>query len=474
MPLFKLVFRGRRREVNDNNVTAVSTRGGRPGLLEEWRVLAHYTVGPVKYYIYKDDLGNPRLRFEEPPPPPDHVVKDIAAGIREPSTEEERYYFEKYSSGYGSIYPLVIDGNIEEIAVEGAGRDVSAIHRLFPGRWISVDVRLSRDEVDSLAVQMARKAGKSISLAVPMAEGLTPEGYRVAVTLSNEVSRFGSSIVVRKYPEKPLTLGDLIASRVISPLAAAYLWILVETQQFILIVGSMGAGKTTLLQAIASLIPPFYRVITIEDTPELKLPVPRWDALVTRHVPPGEQLEEVDLESLLKFALRRRAEYVIVGEVRGREARLLAQAAASGHGSMTTLHADSPEGAVLRLQLEPISLPPIFLSLIGSIVHVRRLPTMGGRAKRRVFSITEIQGEELVDIFTWDPHEDSFKPVTPEEVAERSVSLKRASERLPDVMKDVVMELSERAELLERIAGEPPEAFNRAVTMFYMKRYGGG
>ncbi len=439
---------------------------------EEWRVLARYSVGPVEYYLYKDDAGTIRLRFVEPEPVDEALLKDMAAGLASPRTPAEKYHLDKALSGYGPLYPLVIDSNVEEIAVEGPGRDVSVVHRLVDGRWVSVDLRLSEEEADSLAIQLSRKAGRPVSLSQPLAEGLTPEGFRVAVSFSRQASRFGSSFVLRKYPGRPATLGDLIASRVITPLAAAYLWMLVESQQFILIIGSMGAGKTTLLQALASLIPPFYRVVTIEDTPELSLPIPRWDALVTRPAAPGEQIEDIGLEELLRFALRRRAEYVIVGEVRGREARLLAQAAASGHGSMTTMHADSPEGAVLRLQLEPISLPPLFLALIGSIVHIKRIMGPGGKARRRVVSIAEIQGDEIVYVFKWSSTGDRLEPDTPSEVVERSESIVKAFELIPSTESNIVDELEERASLLERLAGEPPEAFMKGITRFYLERYG--
>jgi flagellar protein FlaI len=472
MPLIPSIFRQRLGSPTRLLDESRLSHEGRRRPPEEWRVLAHYTVGPVKYFVYRDEAGGARLMFIEPEPVDEALLRDMVAGLAEPETPEERYYYEKAVSGYGPLYPLIIDSHVEEIAVEGAGKEVSIIHKLFTGRWISVDLKLTEEEVDSLAIQLSRKAGRPVSLAVPIAEGLTADGHRVAVTFSRHVSRFGSSFVIRKYPEKPVTLGDLIAGRVLSPLAAAYLWMLVESQQFLIIVGSMGAGKTTLLQALAGLIPPFYRVVTIEDTPELRLPVPRWDALVTRPSPPGEEIEEIGLEDLLKFALRRRAEYIIVGEVRGREARLLAQAAASGHGSMTTMHADSPEGAVLRLQLEPISLPPLFLTLIGAIVHIRRIPAPGGRARRKVFSIAEIQGDEIVHVVRWIPHEDRFEPETAKELVERSESLERARERLPDLTGNLVDELEERAALLEKLAGEPPEAFMRGITRFYVERYG--
>jgi len=253
---------------------------------------------------------------------------------------------------------------------------------------------------------------------------------------------------------------------------AAYLWILVEAQTFMLIIGSMGAGKTTLLQALAGLIPSYYRVITIEDTPELRMLNPHWDSLITRASMPGEALTEIGLEDLLKFALRRRAEYIIVGEVRGREARLLAQAAALGHGTMTTFHADSPEAAVLRLQMEPISLPQLFLRLITSIVHVRRVPVYGGKVRRRVYSIVEVQDEDLVTVFKLNPHDDSFSPNSSSEVVRVSSKLEEAWIKLGVPHGELDKELERRAELLERLAGADPDSFYKAVTRFYLTEYG--
>lgn len=438
----------------------------------EWRVSAHYRVGPVSYYLYTGDDGLPRLRFIEPAGPSISRLKDLVAGLSKPVNEIERYYLSKALSGYGRLYPLILDHNVEEIAFEGPGRSVSVIHRLVPARWVDVDIVLDSDDADSLSVQLARKAGKIVSIAVPYAEGQTADGFRVAVTFRREISRFGSSFVVRKYPEKPMIISDMLAGRVLSPIAAAYLWLLVEAQSFTLIIGSMGAGKTTLLQALASLIPPYYRVVTIEDTPEIRLLNPHWDSLVTRPSIPGESLSEIGLEDLLKFALRRRAEYIIVGEVRGREARLLAQAAALGHGSMTTFHADSPEGAVLRLQMEPISLPQLFLRLVTAIIHVRRIPVFGGKVKRRVYNITEVHEDELITVFHWDPHEDMLKPLRAQEILKASVKLEEAWRKLGVPHNELEREIEKRAELLEKLAGTSPEEFQRAVTRFYTLEYG--
>jgi len=439
---------------------------------EEWRILAKYSTGPVDYIIYRGDDGLARLAFQEPPEPSRERLNMLLSGLAQPETQAEKYHLDKLKSGYGKIYPLIIDKYVEEIAVDGPERNIAVIHKYMPSRWIEVDLSLTREEADSLSIQLARKAGRMISIASPIAEGLTLEGHRIAVTFSREVSRFGSTAVIRKYPDKPITMADLVSSRMISPLAAAYLWMLLEAQGFIVIIGNMGSGKTTLLQALAGLLPPYYRIVTIEDTPEIRLQHPHWDSLVARPQPPGGEIREIGLEELLKFAMRRRAEYLIVGEVRGREARLLAQAAASGHGCMTTFHADSPESAILRLRLDPISLPPLFLNVITAFAHVRRIPLRGGGAIRRLVGVSEIDGDEIVEVVEWSPTMDTHKPATAEEIAERSTKITPAWEKIGMPGTDAVEELADRARFLAETATLTPDEFHARLREFYIEKYG--
>jgi len=291
------------------------------------------------------------------------------------------------------------------------------------------------------------------------------------VTYSREISRFGSSLVIRKYPPKTLTIVDLVAERILSPLMASYLWLLVEAQRFILITGGMGSGKTTLLQALAGLIPPFRRVVTIEDTPELRLPNRHWDSLATRPSLPGSEVSEIDLETLLKFALRRRAEYIIVGEVRGREARLLAQAATIGHGCITTFHADGPEAAIMRLSLDPISLPRMFLKSISAIVHIKRYPDFTGGVRRRVASVTEVTGDNLVDVFKLDIRLDVFVPENAEDVVKSSQIIHEAWQSLGYPHTDIERELKDRVLFIKSNLGADPDEFYRRLSEFYASRY---
>ncbi|MEB2835994.1 MAG: type II/IV secretion system ATPase subunit [Desulfurococcales archaeon] len=435
------------------------------------RVIATYRIRAATYTLYVRS-GRVRLHVAEPPISGERL-EELVLGLDSPRNEGESYLLDKARSGYGPLYPLIIDPHVEEIACEGPGKPLAIIHKLVPDRWVDADIVLDEEEADSLAIQLARLAGKTVSLAAPLAEGLTREGHRVAVTFSREVSRFGSSFIVRKFPSRPITIADLIAQSVISPLEAAYLWLLLEARMFILIIGPMASGKTTLLQALASLIPPFRRVVTIEDTPEIRLPTPHWDALVARPPLPGEDIGEISLEDLLRFALRRRADYIIVGEVRGREARLLSQAVAAGHGGMTTFHADSPEAAIMRLLLDPIDLPRLFLRSIAAIVLIRRMPDYMGGVRRRVVSITEVTNDdELLDVFTWDPHTDTHKPSEPEAVLDASERIKRAWEILGIPHTDPARELAERASFLERHKEDDPESFQEALLRFYNVKYG--
>ncbi|MFP3264386.1 MAG: type II/IV secretion system ATPase subunit [Acidilobus sp.] len=428
-----------------------------------WTVVSRYNIGPVEYILYRGGDGTPRLMVREPERIETDRLLYISAGIDKPADERESYLAEKYRSGYGKIYPLMIDPHIEEISYSGSLSNVVVIHKQVPSRWVMTDIKLTEEEANGIAIELARKAGKSVSIASPYAEGLTAEGHRVSVSFMREMSRFGSSFVIRKYPQKPFTIADLLSSKAIDPLAAAYLWLIEEAQGFIIIEGAMGAGKTTVLQSLISLLPPYSKVVTIEDTPELVVVGPIWDSLVTRPRTPGQEVEEITLEDLLKFTLRRRADYVIVGEVRGREGRLLAQAAASGYGAMTTLHSDSPQGAIMRLTMEPISLPPLFLESVKSIVQVKSLRAFGGRASRRVNEVAEMDGDRTVTIYRYG--ETSIG-----DLVDRGRELEWAAEKLG--ISDIRGEVESRVKFLESLAGRPPDELRAELSKFYVTRYG--
>ncbi len=362
-----------------------------------------------------------------------------------------KYYTEKVLSGYGPLYPLMRDPEVEEIAIDKPNRPVAVVHRRFETIWIDTNIVLSEEELDTLILYIARRVGKPVSVAHPYAEGLTPEGHRIALTFSKEISRFGSSLVVRKHFETPLSITQLIESNVLSPLMAAYLWLLLDYNRSVLIVGPTASGKTTLLQALLGLVPSSRRIVTIEDTPEINLfDRPHWDSLVARHSY-SKDVEDVTLEKLARFALRRRPDILVIGEVRGPEAEVFLQAAATGHAALATMHADSARSAVDRLRA--MGIPDYLLDTLDVIVVVSRVRRRN-KLLRRVVEIVEHTPSDLITVFSWRPWEDAFHPATPEEIIKSSTKIRSmVSNGLLDT-EEAVIELRRRAALLERLRNE--------------------
>lgn len=337
------------------------------------------------------------------------------------------YHYNKLKSGYGPLYPLILDSNIEEIAGSQEDRSVYVIHRKYTWYgWIKTNIVLPASSIDTIALSLARKAGKHLSISQPIAEGLTPEGLRVALTFSKEVSRHGTSFVVRKKPWSPWTITRVINNNMLTPQLAAYLWLVLELRGSILIVGGIGTGKTTLLQALLTLIPPSRRVVTIEDTPEITTTTGLWDPLVVRYSSVGET--SIDEYRLLKFALRRRADYIVVGEVRGREARLLIQASRLGHGTIATFHADDALSAIERLIAPPISIPRSLLSSIWAIVSMDPGGSSGVRRIKEIYELS-FDAKKIHPIVRYDVRENMYKPSEIPMIIKNTIRLKQILDR---------------------------------------------
>ena len=358
-----------------------------------------------------------------------------------------KYHIEKVLSGYGPLYPLMKDPEVEEIAVDGPGRYVSIVHRRFEVGWIDTNIKLEAEELDMLVMYLSRKIGRPLSIAHPYAEGLTPEGHRIALTFSKEVSRLGSSIVVRKHFEKPLSAIQLIDEGMASEAIMAYLWTLIDHSRSLLIAGPTASGKTTLLQALLGLIPSIKRIVTIEDTPELNLfDRPHWDSLVARHSY-SRDVEDVTLEKLARFALRRRPDILVIGEIRGSEALVFLQAAATGHAALATFHADSAQSTIDRLR--SMGIPSYLLEALDAIVVVKRV-RFGRRIVRRVVEVVELDGG-LHIIARWIPSRDIHEPIDYTKVAERSRVFRRIAEATGVSIDEVIEDYSRRVSMLRRL-----------------------
>jgi len=305
-----------------------------------------------------------------------------------------RYYISREFIGYSVLDPLIRDPFVEDISCEGVRRPVRVWHKLLNEYdWLETNLRFdSAEELDSITSMLTYKAGKPLSIFQPIADLMLPEGHRLSATWQNEVSSFGSSFTIRKFREEPYTITELVNMKMLNPQIAAFIWQLLELRGFVMIVGVSASGKTSFINSLAAILPPTWKIVTIEDVREIKLPHKGWKALHTRQ---GGAVKEgrITLFQLLKLSLRERPDFLILGEARGAEAQVLFQAAATGHGCLTSFHASDIESLVMRLSQPPISIPAGLIPAIDLIVFLVR-GTLEDRARRRVQEIYEHDGKE--------------------------------------------------------------------------------
>lgn len=323
------------------------------------------------------------------------------------------YYIERDVIGYGVLDPIFRDPYIEDISCNGVGRPVYVWHRRYESIPTNI-VFTTEEELDEYVVKLAHMAGKHISVAYPILDAILPGGHRLACTFKRETSTSGSTFTIRKFSETPLTIIDLVSFGNLSPEMAAYYWLAMDYKLTTLIMGVTGAGKTTMLNALATLLRPTYKIVTIEDTPELRLPHENWVQLVSRPSFVGSGIGEISLFHLVKLSLRYRPDVIIVGEVRGEEAYVLFQAIATGHSGMTTLHAEHIDAAVKRLTSPPMNIPQSYIPLINIALVVKRVQKRDEKGRirpvRRVTNVWEVWDyNDYREVFTWNPLEDKHE-----------------------------------------------------------------
>jgi len=265
----------------------------------------------------------------------------------------------------------------------------------------------------SFVEKMAQKTGRYISYASPLLDGTLPDGSRVNATYTKDVTSKGPTFTIRKFTKVPWTPIQLLSLGTLSPEMLAYFWILMQYKTNVLISGGTASGKTTLLNAIAFFIPPEARVVSIEDTRELQLPRENWLPSVVRTGVSSTGVGDVDMFSLLRNSFRQTPDYVIVGEVRGKEASVLFQGMASGHASISTLHADSVETVIRRLETPPISLNPTLVNELDAVAIMTHAIVKGQETRklREIIEVVEVKadGTAITNTpFSWSPGEDRF------------------------------------------------------------------
>jgi flagellar protein FlaI len=347
------------------------------------------------------------------------VIKEKFKKIGKKLEEKIEYYIIRDFIGFGKIDAIMKDPNIEDVYCNGVKIPVFVRHRKHGSLKTNIIFR-ELDELEKFVMILSQKSKRFVTYAEPLLDATLPDGSRIQATFGQDVTLKGPTFSIRKFQKLPLTPVQLIKFGTTSPAMMAYFWLAIEHNISLLISGGSGTGKTTLLNAICMFIPPDYKIISIEDTSEMNLPHENWVKSITRsgYGPKkgGEtRYGEVSMFDLLKMSLRQRPDYVIVGEVRGKEASVLFQGMASGHASLGTIHAESLDAVIERLTTPPINLPPSLIELID-IVVIEVLATSKGPNARRISKVIEIKNvsrgkPDVRTPFMWDSYNDNFMPI---------------------------------------------------------------
>jgi flagellar protein FlaI len=359
------------------------------------------------------------------------------------------YYLERDLIGYGKIDCLISDPFIEDISCLGVNKPVYLWHRKYENARTNI-IFSDEEELDDFITRTVHRQGKHVSIAHPIVDLTLPGKHRLAVSFGKETTPAGTSFTIRKFREDPITIVDLIMNETIDETIGAYLWMLMESKMSVMIVGPTGAGKTTALNAIACLIKPDFKMISVEEVAEINLPQENWVSTIARPGFGAGNEGEVTLYDLIKSAVRHRPALIIVGEIRGEEAYVLFQALATGHGGICTMHAEDVETVIKRLTQPPMNIPPGILPLMNCVLVVKQVktPNFGfldkKTTRRKIVRISEIDANGAIqDVFTHNASTDEFQ-----KTLDKSYLLSKIAKSLDVPPSVVIKELERRQQIL--------------------------
>ncbi len=293
--------------------------------------------------------------------------------------------------GLDVLQSLIDDKSITEIMVNSA--DEIFIER--DGEVYQTDLKFeSQKKLEDVIQKIVGDVNRECNESSPIVDARLKDGSRVSAVVP-PIALKGPTLTIRKFPEKPMTIDDLIEKGALTSETAAFLETLVKAKYNIFISGGTGSGKTTFLNALSNFIPPDERIITIEDSAELQIKsVPNLVSMETRNAN-TEGKGEINIRHLIKTSLRMRPNRIIVGEVRGAEALDMLQAMNTGHdGSLSTGHANTTQDMLSRLETMVLSAAPLPLEAIRQqicsgidvMVHLSRMRDKS----RKVVQISEL------------------------------------------------------------------------------------
>jgi len=407
------------------------------------------------------------------------LASEFGLNINYESYKKIFYYLARDFLGFNETEPLLRDYFVEDIECNGAETPVYIVHRIFRNLKTNL-VFKGMDNLTSFVEKLAQRAGKYISYAHPVLDASLPDGSRVNATYTKDITNKGPTFTIRKFTKTPWTPIQLVAFNTLSPEMLAYFWLLVQYKMNMLITGGTASGKTTLLNAIAFFIPPEARVVSIEDTLELNLPRENWLPSVVRSATGVGTLGEIDLFMLLKSSFRQNPDYVIVGEVRGKEAYVLFQGMASGHSSISTMHADSVDTVIKRLETPPIELSPTLLNVLDAVCIMTHA-IVNKQETRKLKEVVEIvnvspEGVAITNTpYVWNPSDDQFY------FKKQSKIFEKIASRYGMSMQELEIEFRRRTVLLYKMFESKIFNFNQVqeiINEYYkqpeivMKRFG--
>jgi len=367
--------------------------------------------------------------------------------------------------GYGDISRLVDDKNLEEIMVNGVNLPVFVFHRKF-GMCQSDMQFTSKEDILKIVNRVCWVHNREIK---PIIDLSTIDGSRLNFTLE-PLALHGPTLTLRKQRKHSFTITQLIELGTMDTDIAALLWLAVDGMRLspanMIICGMVGSGKTSTLNSLAMLTPPGERIITIEETPEIRLDgKENWIPLTPS--------SDTSIEDLVRNTLRMRPDKIIVGEIRGNEAMALFNAMNVGHRGMCTLHSTSPREAIYRLQSPPMNIPSMVVTNLDLIV-VENIFYKDNRPIRRITEVAEVGGHEadtilLGTIYQWDPKKD--RATESDEMAPIAF-LEKLARKAKVTKRQVVKELNRRKAFLdgmmERSIFEHDDVLN-TINAFYQE-----
>jgi len=380
------------------------------------------------------------------------------------------YYLCRDFIGFNEIEPLLRDYFVEDIECNGASSPIYIVHRIY--RNIKTNLVFKDvNKLQSFVEKLAQRCGKYISYAQPILDGSLPDGSRVNATYTKDITSKGPTFTIRKFTKTPWTPIQLLSFETLSAEMLAYLWLLIQYKMNILITGGTASGKTTLLNAIAFFIPPEARVVSIEDTRELNLPRENWLPSVIRTATGLEKAGEIDLFTLLRSSFRQNPDYVIVGEVRGKEAYVLFQGMASGHSSISTIHADSVDTVIKRLETPPIELSPTLLNVLDCVCIMTHA-IVNKEETRKLKEIVEIINVNPDNVamtntpFVWNPSDNKFY------FKRNSKILEKITSRYGLSVEELELEFRKRVQLIHMLRQNKVFEFNKVQDIIneYVKK----